>query len=62
MCPQGFTCCTQSMESKLNEESKSEFNKAMSTKISLLRTTFISRTAKFDGMATMFKYHLSIGP
>ena len=49
ICPQGFTCCTQDMEHHLSTESRAEFDKLMADKISLLRNTFVSRTAKFDG-------------
>lgn len=52
ICPQGFTCCTQQMEHKLSTQSRQEFDRIMADKISVLRNTFISRTAKFDAFFT----------
>ena len=37
------------MEHKLSTQSRQEFDKIMADKIGLLRNTFVSRTAKFDG-------------
>ena len=54
MCPQGFTCCSQDMEHKLSTQSRQEFDKIMADKIGLLRNTFVSRTAKFDGKFIAF--------
>ena len=53
ICHPGFTCCTQQMEHKLNAQSGQEFDRIMAEKISILRNTFISRTAKFDGESTV---------
>jgi hypothetical protein len=48
VCSQGFTCCTEEMESKLLGESKREFQKSVQDKIVGLSHTFESRTTKFD--------------
>ena len=53
ICHPGFTCCTQQMEHKLNAKSGQEFDRIMAEKISILRNTFISRTAKFDGESSV---------
>ena len=53
ICHPGFTCCTQQMEHKLNAQSGQEFDRIMAEKISILRNTFISRTAKFDGESSV---------
>lgn len=37
------------MELKLNTQSQQDFDEIMAKKINLLRESFISRTAKFDG-------------
>ncbi len=37
------------MEHKLGTQSRQEFDKIMADKIGVLRNTFVSRTAKFDG-------------
>lgn len=49
VCIQGVTCCTPDMEVKLQKSSRQEFDEIMAEKINLLRQTYISRTAKFDG-------------
>nr|ANS60428.1 GPC1-6 [Platynereis dumerilii] len=48
VCPQGFTCCSQSMERHLGQQSRQEFDKTMANKIGLLRNIFVSRTGRFD--------------
>ncbi|CAH1245041.1 GPC6 [Branchiostoma lanceolatum] len=48
ICPQGQTCCTQEMEEKLALQSHVDFEKLVSEKTTFLRSTFISRTEKFD--------------
>ncbi|ELU17458.1 hypothetical protein CAPTEDRAFT_32704, partial [Capitella teleta] len=48
VCVQGLACCTPQMEAKLQLQSRNEFDKIMADKFDILRTTFISRTAKFD--------------
>lgn len=48
VCSQGFTCCTEEMESRLLGESKREFQKSVQDKIVGLSHTFESRTTKFD--------------
>ena len=42
------------MEHKLSTQSRQEFDKIMADKIGLLRNTFVSRTAKFDGKFIAF--------
>lgn len=37
------------MEHQLSTESRAEYDKIMAEKISLIRNTFVSRAAKFDG-------------
>ncbi|CAH1781255.1 unnamed protein product [Owenia fusiformis] len=48
ICPQGYTCCTRQMEDNLAKKSEEVFNKAMADTLSVIRTSFISRAAKFD--------------
>ncbi|XP_017260695.1 glypican-6a isoform X2 [Kryptolebias marmoratus] len=48
VCPQGYTCCTSEMEDKLNQQSKSQFERMVEESSLNMRTTFISRHKKFD--------------
>lgn len=48
ICAQGFTCCTEEMESRLVDESRKEYQKYVQDKIVGLSHTFESRTTKFD--------------
>eukprot|EP00058_Branchiostoma_floridae_P007786 XP_002593274.1 hypothetical protein BRAFLDRAFT_59323 [Branchiostoma floridae] len=44
----GQTCCTEEMEEKLALQSHVDFEKLVSEKTAFLRSTFISKTEKFD--------------
>lgn len=48
LCPKGITCCTKSMESKIKTLSQKEYHSLMQKAIDPIRSTFTSRTNKFD--------------
>ncbi|ERE91914.1 glypican-6-like protein [Cricetulus griseus] len=50
ICPQEYTCCTTEMEDKLSQQSKLEFENLVEETSHFVRTTFVSRHKKFDGI------------
>ncbi|CAL1544757.1 unnamed protein product [Lymnaea stagnalis] len=52
ICPHTETCCTRGMEDKLTSLSRKEHSKQMDESLKLLKTTFASRTKKFDEFFT----------
>ncbi|KAF3825721.1 hypothetical protein GH733_006548 [Mirounga leonina] len=50
ICPQEYTCCTTEMEDKLSQQSKLEFENLVEETSHFVRTTFVSRHKKFDGL------------
>lgn len=49
ICPRGLTCCTTEMEGRLKSVSAKEYEKVADGAFKLIKSTFISRTKKFDG-------------
>jgi len=54
ICPQGRTCCTSEMEERLKSVSMKEFENVTDAAFKLIKSTFISRTKKFDGKYMYF--------
>lgn len=52
ICPQGSTCCTTDMENKLKSLSTKEFDAVSNEAFKFMKTTFVSRTKKFDEFFT----------
>ncbi|XP_041350171.1 glypican-6-like [Gigantopelta aegis] len=52
VCPQGYTCCTSDMEGKLKHLSMKEHEQQLNQAYKLIKTTFSSRTKKFDEFFT----------
>ncbi|KAJ8310083.1 hypothetical protein KUTeg_011948 [Tegillarca granosa] len=52
VCPQGYTCCTRDMENKLRSLSLKEYNHIVDEAFKYIRSTFVSRTRKFDEFFT----------
>ncbi|KAL5004606.1 hypothetical protein ScPMuIL_018062 [Solemya velum] len=52
ICPQGHTCCTQDMENKLKDLSMKDYNSFVDESFQSIKTTFVSRTKKFDEFFT----------
>ncbi|KAI8772130.1 glypican-6, partial [Biomphalaria glabrata] len=48
ICPRTETCCTRDMEDKLTSLSRKEYVRQLEESFKLLKTTFASRTKKFD--------------
>ncbi|KAK1891869.1 Glypican-6, partial [Dissostichus eleginoides] len=59
VCPQGYTCCTSEMEDKLHQQSKLEFENLVKNSSHNMRTTFVSRHKKFDGIRTLDTVNIS---
>jgi len=49
VCTQSQTCCTEDMESKLVSLSGKEYETVVDATFKFIKSTFISRTKKFDG-------------
>lgn len=49
VCPHGSTCCTRDMESKLKDLSAREYSKIVGEAFRYAKSTFVTRTRKFDG-------------
>uniref|UniRef100_A0A8C3C2G0 Glypican-6 n=1 Tax=Cairina moschata TaxID=8855 RepID=A0A8C3C2G0_CAIMO len=62
ICPQEYTCCTSEMEDKLSQQSKLEFENLVEETSHFVRTTFVSRHKKFDGITFCATYSLSTRP
>ncbi|XP_060082716.1 glypican-6-like [Ylistrum balloti] len=52
VCPQGHTCCTRDMEQKLKSLSTKEYAKLVDESFRYVKSTFVSRTRKFDEFFT----------
>ncbi|XP_068107047.1 glypican-4 [Hyperolius riggenbachi] len=48
VCSQGYTCCSQAMEEKYNQQSKHDFKAAVTEPCSSMQNIFASRYNKFD--------------
>ena len=49
ICPRGSTCCTPDMENKLKSLSRKEYQSVANDAFRIIKSTFVSRTKKFDG-------------
>ncbi|XP_026302389.1 glypican-6 [Piliocolobus tephrosceles] len=58
ICPQEYTCCTTEMEDKLSQQSKLEFENLVEETSHFVRTTFVSRHKKFDGVKYLFPWNI----
>ena len=54
ICPQGSTCCTTDMETQLKSLSKKEYQNVANDAFRIIKSTFVSRTKKFDGKYYIF--------
>uniref|UniRef100_A0A8C4ZXY8 Glypican-1 n=1 Tax=Gadus morhua TaxID=8049 RepID=A0A8C4ZXY8_GADMO len=54
VCSRGNTCCTQEMEDSFGPRSKQDFETLVDETSHELRSTFVSRHAKFDGKQTKY--------
>lgn len=52
ICPQGSTCCTPDMETKLKSLSRKEYQNVANDAFRIIKSTFVSRTKKFDEFFT----------
>ncbi|KAL4220516.1 Glypican-6 [Mactra antiquata] len=52
VCPRGSTCCTSDMESKLKSLSMKHYENVENEAFKFIRSTFVSRTKKFDDFFT----------
>ncbi|OWF36477.1 glypican-6-like [Mizuhopecten yessoensis] len=52
VCPQGHTCCTRDMEQKLKSLGTKEYAKLVDESFRYVKSTFVSRTRKFDEFFT----------
>lgn len=52
VCPQGHTCCTRDMEQKLKSLGTKEYTKLVDESFRYVKSTFVSRTRKFDEFFT----------
>ncbi|DAA23798.1 TPA: glypican 6 [Bos taurus] len=62
ICPQEYTCCTTEMEDKLSQQSKLEFENLVEETSHFVRTTFVSRHKKFDGVTASISVLLQHHP
>lgn len=52
ICPRGSTCCTPDMENKLKSLSRKEYQNVSNDAFRIIKSTFVSRTKKFDEFFT----------
>lgn len=52
ICPHGSTCCTPDMENKLKSLSMKEYESVADEAFRFIKSTFVSRTKKFDDFFT----------